>query len=713
MSKHQAFQNSRNYIHFFKSYLYGLPRRQLFNLWNEVKLPDDRTNGRIKDMIGMIAQLRLFKLVTTTKKKNRDFYHIDFIDKGLDFINISGILRSPSVTSKIPVYFQEQDPPIIGYRYNPSIAGKLFNYKKTLSPEYIQSVNVDNFQCDCQNSIFKDNHHGHIITGDLEIVRSDSLRNILKKGPKYRLPKKIDWNKNRENLAKFIEEYAEKWIGKEKKACQDNSIHVYNLQDWKIEVQRLVDKRIENGKIKINKGWSMYIEGSLKTELDRLQDLYVITPTDKAQNNIIFTCKPFYVKIMKKELSAPGLNTYQPTVLTLENVIDTTCQFSRDMGVEVSEAMRDIPVIYWIPKMHKNPTSQRFIAGSKFCTIKNLSKLFSKALKLILSHLENYNRTVFQRSGLKYFWIIDNSLEFLDNIKHLKTDNIETYDFSTLYTSLPHGKIREKFKKFFKKIFERENKKYINVNFKKAYFSDSEQRGFRSFTQPNLLLILNFILDNIYIKFGENIFKQVIGIPIGLDSGQDIANLLLYQYESTYVETISRTDMTLARKFSHCFRYIDDLFVANFPNFRQHIPLIYPPELIVNPSSDTPKSVNYLDLNIVSDEFNNLHFSIYDKRDDFSFDIVNFPYLDSCIPRKPSLGVFLSQLIRYARICSKFQDFCNRSIVLSRRLQNQGYKYTELRKLIIRFFHERGNLLEKYNQHDINVFIRNSIFHNG
>ena len=310
-------------------------------------------------------------------------------------------MRSHSVTSKIPVYFQKQEPPIIGYRYNQSIAGKLFNYKKALSPEYLQTIDVDNFQCNCQNSIFKDNHHKHIITGNLDIVQNDTLRNILKKGPKYSLPKKINWDKNRENLTNFIDEYAEKWIKEEKKGCQDNNISVHTLHSWKVEVKRLIDKRIENGKTKINKGWSLYITGSLKTELDRLQDLYVITPTDKAQNNIIFTCKPFYVKIMKMELSAPGLNTYQPTLLTLENVIDNTCHFSRDMGVEVNEAMKDIPVIYWIPKMHKNPTSQRFIAGSKLCTIKNLSKHFSKALKLILNHLENYNRTVFQRSGLK------------------------------------------------------------------------------------------------------------------------------------------------------------------------------------------------------------------------------------------------------------------------------------------------------------------------
>ena len=709
--KHQDLQNSRLYIHYFKKYLYSLPLRQLHNLWNEIKLPGDTTEVRVKDMIIMIANLRLFKPASiATKKVQRPYYHLDFIDKGLDFINLSGILRSPSVTSRIPNYFQDQDPPIIGYRYNASIAGQIFNYKQSLSPEIINSTDTTNFQCECHNSMFKDPHYNHVISGNLDIVQNSSLKNILKKGPKYRLPKKIDWNKNRENIVEFIENYSVKWIDKQKKDSHDRSLDINSLKCWKEEIWRLVDKRIESGKKKLKNVLSLYIRDDMRTELDRLKDLYVITPTDKAQNNISFTCKPFYIKVMKNELTTPGQNTYQLTNLSFNNVIEGTCRFSEDMGIKVNEVMKDIPIIYWIPKMHKNPTSQRFIAGSKTCCIKTLSKLFSKSLKLILNHLENYNRTVFARSGLKYFWIINNSLDFLDDIRDLKTSNLETYDFSTLYTSLPHREIRNKFKFIFKKIFSREGKPYINVRINKAYFSDTKLRNFHSYTEKDLLKILDFILDNIYVKFGDGLFKQVVGIPIGLDSGQDIANLLLYHYESTYVEDLSKRDLTLARKFSNVYRYIDDLFEGNFSEFKIHLPLIYPPELVVNASSDLPNAVNYLDLAIVADTDQNLDISIYDKREDFSFEIVNFPYLDSCIPRKPALGIFLSQLIRFARICSKFETFCKRSVNLSKRLQNQGYKFSELRKLIVRFFHERAGLISKYNHIDINTFINKTLF---
>ena len=302
--------------------------------------------------------------------------------------------------------------------------------------------------------------------------------------------------------------------------------------------------------------------------------------------------------------------------------------------------MGDLPLIYWIPKMHKNPVGNRFIAGSKFCSIKMLSKHFSKALKLILHHMKNYNRTVFERTGLNCFWILDNSLEFLEKMKSERFNHMETYDFSTLYTALPHREIKHKFSAIFQKVFNREARPYISVNIHGAYFSPTKVNNRFAFRSEDMQEILEFILDNIYVKYGKDVYKQIIGIPIGLDSGQDIANLLLYSYESDYVGEISKVDLPLARKFKLNERYIDDLFVANFPTFRDHIYRIYPRDLEIKLESNNTLEVTYLDLKIKS-ENSILNFSVYDKRDDFPFDIVNFPFIDSCIPKKIGLGSFL------------------------------------------------------------------------
>ena len=246
----------------------------------------------------------------------------------------------------------------------------------------------------------------------------------------------------------------------------------------------------------------------------------------------------------------PGQLTYQLADKDAVSINTDIINFSKSKKVKVSDCLADIPMIYWIPKMHKNPIGSRFIAGSKYCSIKSLSKNFSKAMKLILNHMRLYSNTVYERTNLKYYWIIDNSLDFMDNIRDKNINHMETYDFSTLYTALPHQEILRNFTKIFQKVFQREGKQFINISFQRTYFSSSGLSNGCSFRVEDMMEILEFILDNIFVKFGDRVFKQVVGIPIGLDSGQDIANLLLFCYESNYVEKISKTNMSLARKFS-------------------------------------------------------------------------------------------------------------------------------------------------------------------
>ena len=88
---------------------------------------------------------------------------------------------------------------------------------------------------------------------------------------------------------------------------------------------------------------------------------------------------------------------------------------------------------------------------------------------------------------------------------------------------------------------------------------------------------------------------------------------------------------------------------------------------------------------------------IYDKRDDFNFEIVNFPFLDGDVPRSPSYGVYISQLIRFARVCSNVDDFNNRNLFLTAKLLKQGYRYHKIRKAFSKFYYRHSELIVKYN----------------
>ena len=85
------------------------------------------------------------------------------------------------------------------------------------------------------------------------------------------------------------------------------------------------------------------------------------------------------------------------------------------------------------------------------------------------------------------------------------------------------------------------------------------------------------------------------------------------------------------------------------------------------------------------------------KRDDFNFEIVNFPFLDGDVPRSTSYGVYISQLIRFARVCSNVDDFNNRNLFLTAKLLKQGYRYHKIRKAFSKFYHRHSELIVKYN----------------
>jgi hypothetical protein len=109
-----------------------------------------------------------------------------------------------------------------------------------------------------------------------------------------------------------------------------------------------------------------------------------------------------------------------------------------------------------------------------------------------------------------------------------------TYDFSTLYTTLPHKLINDKLISLIQKTFAREKVTFLACNSNKAFLLTE---------LLNIILCgpraLSFLLDNIYVRFGNTLFKQIIGIPMGTNCAPLVADLFLYCYERTlYVKSL-------------------------------------------------------------------------------------------------------------------------------------------------------------------------------
>ena len=123
---------------------------------------------------------------------------------------------------------------------------------------------------------------------------------------------------------------------------------------------------------------------------------------------------------------------------------------------------------------------------------------------------------------------------------------------------------------------------------------------------------------------------------------------------------------------------------------------IYPPELQLNKANTSDTEVPFLYLHLsISNGF--VSSKIYDKRDDFDFDIVKFPFLDGDVPRRPSYGLYNSKLIRFARVCSHVDDFNTRNKCLTAKLLKQGYRYHKLRKVFSKFYRRPYELILKFN----------------
>ena len=130
----------------------------------------------------------------------------------------------------------------------------------------------------------------------------------------------------------------------------------------------------------------------------------------------------------------------------------------------------------------------------------------------------------------------------------------------------------------------------------------------------------------------------------------------------------------------------------------------------MNKANISDKETSFLDLNIKV-VGSNIHTSVYDKRDDFGFPIVNFPWLSGDVPRLPSYGIYISQLVRFARCCTSVFDFHSKNLQITSKLLTQGYRYHKLRKTFGKFFRSYSELLSKFGDILFQDYVSQGITH--
>ena len=236
-------------------------------------------------------------------------------------------------------------------------------------------------------------------------------------------------------------------------------------------------------------------------------------------------------------------------------------------------------------------------------------------------------------------WILKNTTSLLPSLDQLyvcTATSVQTFDFSTLYTSTPHDLLKLTISNLVHNAFRKKDGSvrytHIKVTRAQGYFTHDINGG-----GDNMCKMIEFLIDNIFVQFGGHLFHQVIGIPMATNCAPLLADLYLYSYENELPDNMIKSGhRRLARSFNLCYRYMDDLIVFNNEKFLDYLKEIYPSELTVEKANKSDHLADYLDLTFIIDSGGKLSTRLYDKRDDFDFHIVNFPFLSSNIPSGPS-----------------------------------------------------------------------------
>ena len=194
--------------------------------------------------------------------------------------------------------------------------------------------------------------------------------------------------------------------------------------------------------------------------------------------------------------------------------------------------------------------------------------------------------------------------KLLDHLKSLNFNlitNIKSFDFSTLYTTIPHQKLKSRLSTIIRNSFLHKNVnrryKYLVLGRKGPYLVREHSDWKSKITEEDIIRILEFLVDNIFVVFTGKVFQQIIGIPIGTNCAPLLSDIFLYSYEAEFIQSLRSTGRKrLTSHLNFTYRYIYDVLSINNPDFENYLGQMYPSELDIKDTTESNTSASYLDL---------------------------------------------------------------------------------------------------------------------
>ena len=485
-----------------------------------------------------IKPYNVWKRPQVTKNKQKILFKVKFVNKAIDMINLPRIFRDKSLKSCISQC--NINEPSVVFTNTPTISSKIFNYNDTVN----NFKCIDDYDCMCnEHGKYINSDCNHVATGDISMISNQMLRNIISKGPGFREPAVLDFDFAHRTILENVDIFIKSWSDKEKVAlvCFD---------EWRERFGELLTDTVNCLKQQYKRNSnvvSVFADPLVEAELEYFYKCFVICPVDKASKNVAIICKRYYLETILNECMTNSISYSHITEFNTHDICKIQKDFMKDeLNIDNDLNEDDIlPHIVFFPMFHKPKLSQRFVVSYANCTVKPNSQISS------------YSGMLYKVTGIKRNWIIDNNAPILECFNsYMETDrarNVQTYDFSTLYTNLRHDEIKVALKDVVKLAFKHIKCSYISVYKSSfAWVKNPREDTFR-FDEESLNHTIDFILDNSYFSMGNITFRQIIGVPIGVNPGPFIANLTLFYFEYRYLDKLYKIDYYSAKKLNNTF----------------------------------------------------------------------------------------------------------------------------------------------------------------
>jgi hypothetical protein len=446
----------------------------------------------------------------------------------------------------------------------------------------------------------------------------------------------------------------------------------------------------------------------------------VLVPTDKASKNFSFVCQNYYKHVIAQEFAQPN-GAYQDRNTTPRAIWTTFVNQAKLMklpsivkdNIHQTSRKGDIrlPLMYWLPKMHKDKPKARFIAGSADVFTTPLAKALNSILTFISKELKEKDLQHIIDTGVRRCWFIDrydsvsSILPLLPRPQNPGNRRLATFDFSTMYTALDLDDHIERVGEAISEAFNGRPQIFCQLGRNKKNdtirWPDERiriQNNEHYFTPTDIKNMVQLLVKNTFIKNGARIKQQIRGLPMGTNPAPYLANLHLYRYETKFIDRLMQENITEAQQYLGTFRFIDDVLSVDNPHFEQHVKIaesndpqdpIYPNYLALNKTTSTITAADFLGMEILDHGYE-FEIKVASSKKRFPYPNIKYPSLYGNFPPVLGYGVFTGQLFRFSRICSKFSSFINAAADNARMLLTKGYSKTKLERAMESFL-RRGH----------------------